>query len=83
MQMGACVFAWVHMHKCVPACEFLLLLLLLLFRAAPVAFGGSQARGQIGATAACLHHSNSNAGSQLPAPAVYTTAGSKAGSLTH
>ena len=33
------------------------------FRAAPVAHGGSQARGEIGATAAGLHHSHSNAGS--------------------
>ena len=42
-----------------------LLLLLLLFRAAPMAYGGSQARGQIGAVAAGLHHSDSNAGSEL------------------
>ena len=31
------------------------------FRAAPTAYGGSQASGQIGATAAGLHHSHSNA----------------------
>ena len=31
-----------------------------LFRAAPVACGSSQNRGQIGATAASLHHSHSN-----------------------
>ena len=37
------------------------------FRAAPVAYGISQARGPIGATAAGLHHSHhhSNAGSEL------------------
>ena len=35
----------------------------LLFRAAPMAYGVSQARGCIGATAAGLHHSHSNAGS--------------------
>ena len=35
-----------------------------LFRAAPVAYGDSQARGLIGATAAGLHHSHSNAGSE-------------------
>ena len=29
-----------------------------LFRAAPAAYGDSQAKGQIGATAAGLHHSN-------------------------
>ena len=36
----------------------------LLFRATPSACGGSQARGQIGATAASLHHGHSNAGSK-------------------
>ena len=30
----------------------------LFFRAAPMAFGGSQARGQTGAVAAGLHHSS-------------------------
>ena len=41
----------------------LLLLLLLLFRAAPSTYGDSQAGGQIGAVAAGLHHSHSNMGS--------------------
>ena len=36
-----------------------------LFRATPVAYGGSQARGRIGTTAAGLHHSYSNARSKL------------------
>ena len=43
----------------------------LLFRIIPVAYGSSQARGWIGATAACLHHSHSNARSEpclQPAP---------------
>ena len=35
-----------------------------LFRAIPKAHGGSQARGQIGAVAAGLHHSHSNARSE-------------------
>ena len=35
----------------------------LLFRAAPMAYGSSQARGRIGAIAAGLHHSHSNTGS--------------------
>ena len=35
-----------------------------LFKAAPTAYGGSQARGQIGATAAGLCHSHSNTGSE-------------------
>ena len=37
----------------------------LLFRATPVAYGGSQARGPIGAPAASLHHSHGNVGSEL------------------
>ena len=53
-----------------------------LFRAAPAAYGGSQARGLVGAVAAGLHHSHSNAGSQ-GVSVIYTTAHSKAGSLTH
>ena len=32
--------------------------------AAPVAYGGSQARGQVGAAATGLHHGHSNAGSE-------------------
>ena len=40
-------------------------LFILLFRATPMAYGSSQARGQIGATAASLRHSHSNARSQL------------------
>ena len=39
--------------------------LFLLFRAVPTAYGGSQARGLIRATAAGLRHSYSNAGSEL------------------
>ena len=35
-----------------------------IFSAAPVAYGDSQARGQIGALAAGLHHSHSNVGSE-------------------
>ena len=37
-----------------------------LFRPAPVSYGGSQARGLIGAAATSLHHSHSNAGFELP-----------------
>ena len=37
----------------------------LLFRAATLEYGGSQARGRIGATAGSLSHSHSNAGSEL------------------
>ena len=44
----------------------------LLFRATPAAYGGSQARGRIGATAANWCHSHSNTGSEShlrPTPA--------------
>ena len=40
-------------------------LFILPFRAALVAYGGSQARDHIGAAAAGLRHSHSNAGSEL------------------
>ena len=42
----------------------------LLFRAAPMSYGGSQVRGRIGAIAASLYHSHSNAGSE---PLLQTT----------
>ena len=38
---------------------------LLFFRAAPEAYGGSQARGPVGATTAGLYHSHSSARSEL------------------
>ena len=40
-------------------------LFLLLFRAAGVAYGSSQGRGQIITTAAGLHHNHSNSGSEV------------------
>ena len=46
------------------------------FRAAPLAYGGSQARGQIGAAAARLHQSHSNARSKpclQPTPQLMAT----------
>ena len=49
--------------------------LFCLSRAALAAYGSSQARGQIGATAANLHHSHNSVGS--------TTAHGSDGSLTH
>ena len=45
-------------------CLFGCLVVFLLLRAAPGACGSSQARGQIRAPAASLHHSQSNSGSQ-------------------
>ena len=59
---------------------FVFFVLFAFSRAAPTAHGGSQARGLIGARAADLHHSHGNAGSEPFA--TYTTAHSKAGSLT-
>ena len=44
---------------------FFFLFLFYLFRAAPVAYGSSQARGRTGAAAASLHHSQGNTGSEL------------------
>ena len=49
-----------------------------LFRAAPEAHGGSQARGQIGAVAANLCHKHSNARPEpclQPTPPLVTTPG--------
>jgi len=46
--------------------------------APPTAYGGSQARGPMGAVAAGLRQSHSNVGSST-----YTTAHGNAGSLTH
>ena len=43
---------------------FFILFIFCFFRGIPVAYGGAQARGRIGATAAGLHHSHSNARSE-------------------
>ena len=46
------------------------------FRAAPVAYGGSQATGPNGAVATGLHHNHSNTGSEprlLPTPQLTAT----------
>ena len=50
--------------------------LVLLFRVTPVAYGSSQARGQIGAVAAGLYHGHSNARSEAcpkPTPQLIAT----------
>ena len=64
-------------HVLVPEPCFVLFCF-LSFWAAPRAYGGSQTRGQIGAAAACLHHSHSNTRSEPHL--TYTIAH---GSLTH
>ena len=43
---------------------FILFLSFCLLRPVPMAYGGSQARGRMGATAAGLHHSHSNTESE-------------------
>ena len=64
-----CIFFAACIHKSEPS-HFVVFLLLLFFlfwfffRATPVAYGSSQARGGIGAAAAGLHHSHSNVGSE-------------------
>ena len=45
--------------------SFLVVVVFLSFRAAPKAYGGSQARGPIGTVSAGLHLSHSNTGSEL------------------
>ena len=45
---------------------FLSFFLSFFFKAIPTAYGSCQARGQIGAAAASLHHSHSNTGPQPP-----------------
>ena len=58
-------------------------LFLCLFRAAPAVYGSSQARDRIGAAAADLHHSHSNAGSEKHLWPTYTRAHSNSRFLTH
>ena len=43
---------------------FFFFFFICLFRAAPLAYEGSQGRGQIGVVTASLHHSHSNGGSE-------------------
>ena len=57
-------------------CFVFLFCLFAFSRAAPAANGGSQARGRIGAVAAGLHQSHSNAGSEpclKPTPQLVAT----------
>ena len=49
---------------CIILFVYLLIYFLCLFRAAPVTYGNSQARGQIEAVAAGLQHSHSNVRSE-------------------
>ena len=49
-----------HLTYAHPLLYFIFIFYFLLFRAAPPAYGGSQARGPTGDTAAGLHQSHSN-----------------------
>ena len=49
----------------IPVAIFFCFCLFASSRATPVAYGGSQARGLIGAVAFSLRHSHSNSGSEL------------------
>ena len=51
-------------YPLLPLFFFFLFLFFVCFRAAPAAYGGSQARGQVGTVAASLHQSHSNARSK-------------------
>ena len=64
-----------------PIYLFIYLFIFLLFGAVPVAYGGSQARDQIGGTAAGLRHSHNNARFWATS-ATYSTAHGNTGSLT-
>ena len=44
--------------------DFFFFFVFCFFRVAPVAYGGPQAKGQIGTVAACLHHSHNITGSE-------------------
>ena len=60
---------WHSSHNDPVEVTVLILIVFLLFRVAPVAYGGSQARGPIGATAASLSHSNTESKPHLrPTP---------------
>ena len=63
VQGAAALLSFLALHGSWFFCLFVCLF--LLFRAVPVAYGSSQARDQIGAVAAGLCHSNSNARSEL------------------
>ena len=79
LEMPLLYFAYIIMfwHKKMFQAHFIYLFIYLSFsRAAPAACGGSQARGLIGAVAASLCQSHSNAGSELrlrPTPQLMAT----------
>ena len=63
--------------------SFIFLVFLPFSWAAPMAYGGSQARSLIGAVATSLRQSHSNTGPKRATSATYTTAHGNTRSLTH
>ena len=58
-----------HVYLPFKKSPYIFISLFCLFRAAPAAYGSSQARGPVGATAAGLHHSHSRSEPRLrPTP---------------
>ena len=53
------IYSFIYSYLSFPFFSF------LSFRAAPAAYGGSQARGRMGAAASSLCHTHGNAGSKL------------------
>ena len=70
------IYLFIHLFVC------LFFVFLAISWAAPMAYGGSPARGPIGAAAASLHHSHSHPRSGTLS-ATLTTAQGNTGSLTH
>ena len=76
-------FTWVPESACQKGRKRMRMFLSLSFsRVAPAAYGGSQARGLIGAAAASLRHSQQQHGIRTVS-VTYTTAHGNAGSLAH
>ena len=72
-----------YLHlSCAYSCVCVCVCVFYPFRATPVAYGGSQARGLIRVVAAGLHQSHSDGGIRASS-ATYTTAHGNARSLTH
>ena len=63
--VGYCLFLYSPQAKNGFYIFFSFFLFFSLFRAAPVVYENSQAKGRIGAVAASLHHNHGNAGAEL------------------
>ena len=64
------LYIYIHTHKYMYIYIYIYLFF-WIFRAAPVAYGNSQARGRIGAASSGLCHSHSNAGFEPHLQPVY------------